>query len=168
MVRKSAVSALFALLLFVFGCAQKSAVNIVGSWHSVLVFEQELAGQNDDTVIAIAQIQQENTFVFREDGTFSRTVKSQAQKIHSFSAEVSSDSLRAFYGDNTFELLGSYSLKGTTLTLITDTIAVDGERMPYRTFFESTAAFGNPHLKITVDKKDENTILIQGVSFSRQ
>ena len=168
MVRKSAVSALFALLLFVFGCAKKSALDIAGSWRSHLVLEQELAGQNDDTVIAIAQIQQENTFVFREDGTFSRTVKSRAEKIHSFSAEVSSDSLRAFYGDNTFELFGSYSLKGTTLTLITDTILVDGERMPYRTFFESTAAFGNPHLKITVDTKDENTILIQGVSFSRQ
>lgn len=168
MCRKCALVAFFSLAVFFFACKAKSAIDLQGAWRAALVFEQELASADDeDTVIASAEILQENTFVFCSDGSFSRTVNHRLQKIHSFSSDVSVDAISALYGLNTFEIAGTYSFSGKNLNLVADTILVDGKSLPYADFFESTKVFGEPKMKTKLKIKDENTILIQGIQFFR-
>jgi hypothetical protein len=147
MIRKSALSAFLFSLIFFAGCKQKEDFDILGTWRANVVLEQQLASQSDeDTVIATVKISQENILDFKEDGSFSRTLKSHFIKANIFSADISEEQLRALYEDSVSVLDGRFKISGDVLSL----------------FAENT-----PATQFKLEADENGRILFQGVAFSR-
>ena len=164
---------LFVLLSFAaISCTKKSSIDILGIWEASITYEQELSyTENDDIPLGAAVIKQENSFTFKDDGTYSRTVKTSFVRAKSFSKEINENDISALYKnfDSEALLLGKYELKGENLTLITERIQTQDEKAPisYEEFYEKMNAYGLPLTKTKISVNDENTITVQGIRLRR-
>lgn len=148
MTHKSVLKAIFLLLLCFAGCKQKDDVDITGTWQTTVVFEQQLAAQDDeDAVIATVKISQENSFDFRDDGSFSRTVRNHFLNARVFSENISEESLRTLYEDTESEMQGTYKVTGDILTLFVE---------------------DSPASKLKLEAESIDRISFDGILFSRK
>ena len=166
------IAVVAAVVCYVTACSASPAVDIAGTWQASVTYEQELSkSRNDDIPLAVVRIQQENTFIFNADGTYSRTVGQRFVSARSFSPEVAEADVAALYEkqDASITLSGTYTLKGTRLVLHTLSAAnaASGEVVPYTDFYKTVQAYGAPDVKTRLRIASTDSIVLQGIAFKR-
>ncbi len=166
--------ALFALLLIcsLTACSTKCAFTLTGTWHATATYEQELS-ENVDSALpaAVAYIQQENTFCFSGDGSYTRTISARCVDAQSFVPAVSDAAIAALYqaAETTVTLSRTYTFTRNTLVLTAAYAHIEesAEPVPYEAFYAITSAFGAPVVKAKLEAMTENSFVLQGFRFVR-
>ena len=119
----------------------------------------------DDPFVTVAYIytSQKNEFIFNEDGTYSRSVVQNTDKVESLVDEYDEKELFDLYSksNSSVVLKGEYSLKGKKLSLKTVTISFGEEEIPYSEYYRDVQALGPVEVKIPVELDSENKLNIQ-------
>lgn len=169
---KKYISLIFSclMLLMLVSCAENPVFDIKGTWTSDVKLKSEMTSKDDPFVtVAYIYTSQKNEFIFNEDGTYSRSVVQNTDKVESLVDEYDEKELFDLYSksNSSVVLKGEYSLKGKKLSLKTVTISFGEEEIPYSEYYRDVPALGPVEVKIPVELDSENKLNIQGIKFSK-